>query len=159
MSDFEFPKAEKDDAQEAFEATAEKVSQIQTNTPKYEDAELEAVFDALMFEGRYTEEVKVGKRVKVVFQSRNGKESSDVTRRLDKMGLNMGLTVESFRALLNLTYSLQVINGRDISGETFEKKIDIVEALPAAVLNSLIGKLVTFEMKIEAAVRHGEENF
>lgn len=164
MSDFEFKEPEDKPAKPKKPAAkspekVETVDQLQNEVPKYEDSELEAVFDALMFDGSYVETVKVGRRLSATFRSRTGKQVREVMALLDRQGFQMGITMESFRSLYSLAQSLQEINGSDISGEDLTRKIERIEDLPSAVVAALISKLVLFEMKVEAAVRHGEENF
>lgn len=138
---------------------AEKVHVVEGGSPAYDEAELDAIFDALMFDNSYTEEVKIGGRLSITLKTRSGKDARDVVERLDKSRYQMGLTMESMRALCNLVQSTVVVNGKDISGETFDKKLDLIEEMPSAVIGAMIKALISFDMKVEAAVAHGEENF
>lgn len=158
MSEFEFREGSAEKEVESETPSENQVNQIDTG-PKYSDSELEVVYDALMFEGSYTEEVTVGKRIKAVLRTRNGKDARESMMVIDKMGLNMGITVESIRALYNLAQSTISINGVDISGETLEKKIERIEVLPAAIISRLMYELTKFDVKVQQAVSHGEENF
>lgn len=137
----------------------EKVHVVDGGSPEYDETELDAIFDALMFDNAYTEEVKIGGRLNITLKTRSGKDVRDVVERLDKSRYQMGLTMESMRALCNLVQSTVVVNGKDISGETFDKKLDLIEGMPSAVIGAMIAALVKFDMKVEAAVAHGEENF
>lgn len=142
------------------EAAAEDtVNVIDSKLPEYTDAELEQVFDELMFNNGYSEDVKIGKRMVVTLKTRSGKDAREVMMRLDKAGYSLGLTMESVRSLYNLAQSVVMVNGRDISGESFEKKVELIEGMPTAVISSMIYALVKFDLKIEAAIKHGEENF
>lgn len=158
MSEFKFRDDEPEIEVESETPSENKVNQIDTGH-KYSDSELEAVYDALMFEGNYTEEVSVGKRIKAVFRTRNGKDARESMLFIDKMGLNMGITVESLRGLYNLAQSTISINGSDISGETLDKKIERIEVLPTAIISRLMYELSKFDIKVQQAVSHGEENF
>lgn len=168
-NDFEFPedtakpvaKKAKGKASEALkEAPAEAtVNILDGGSPEFDELELEQLFDDLMFNGSYTEEVKIGKRLSVTLKTRNGKDAREVMNILDKAGYSLGLTVESIRSLYNLAQSAVIVNGKDISGETFEKKVELIEELPTPVISAMILSLMKFDRKVEAAVRHGEENF
>lgn len=153
MSDFEFK------TEEPAEETKETVSQLDTGLPEYSPEELEPIFDSILFEGKYSEEVSIGGKLKVTFQTRNGQDVRNVVMRLDQVKVNMGLTLESLRSLYNLVYSVVEFNGNDLSGAKFEERLERLEKLPSAVLGALIRKLVEFDLKVEAAVNHGEANF
>lgn len=137
----------------------EKLNILEGGTPEFDELELEQLFDDLMFNGDYTEEIKIGRRMTVTFKTRSGKEARVVMGILDKAGYALGLTVESIRALYNLAQSTVVLNGTDISGENFDRKVELIEELPTQVISALMIALVKFDRKVEAAVRHGEENF
>lgn len=141
------------------EKPSEALHLLEGGSPDYTDDELETIFDALMFENSYMEELKIGKRLTVTLKTRSGKDARVVMEKLDKAGYALGLTVESIRSLYNLVQSAVAVNGKDISGETFEKKMDLIEDLPTPVISAMMISLVKFDRKIEAAVRHGEENF
>lgn len=147
------PKAEKEIASEP------EVNLLEGGSPEFDEADLEQIFDALMFDGSYTEEVKIGKRFTVTLKTRTGKEAREVMTILDKAGYSLGLTVESIRGLYNLAQSAVIVNGRDISGEAFLKKVEMIEEMPTPVISAMMISLVKFDRKVEAAVRHGEENF
>ncbi len=152
-------KATKPEVIEEAPAVEEKVTVLEGGSPEYDPLELEAVFDALMFEGSYTEDVKIGGKMKVTFQTRSGKDVRAIMNVLDKAGFNLGLTVESVRSLYNLAQSTVNVNSRDLSGETLERRIDLIEEMPTAVISALMIALTKFDRKVEAAVHHGEENF
>lgn len=156
MSDFEF----RDEPKEEVKAETEEgtINQLDTGT-EFDEAELEAIYDSLMFDGKYTEEVSVGKRLRATFVTRTAKEAREVLLKIDKMGLSMGITVESIRGLYNLAQSLVAINDTDISGEPFDKKVDRIEVLPSQVVSKLMIALSRFDIKVDAAVGHGAENF
>lgn len=135
------------------------VNILDGGSPEYSDTELEQVFDDLMFSNGYTEEIKIGRRMTISLKTRSGKDAREVMMRLDKAGYSLGLTVESIRSLYNLVQSVVLVNGKDISGETFEKKLEMIEDMPTPVISAMIVALVKFDRKVEAAVKHGEENF
>lgn len=145
---------------EAPEPEPEETTYEVGDGPKYDEAELDAIFDSIMFEGKYTEEVVIGKnRLKAVLSTRSGKDAREVMVILDKLGLRMGITVESLRSVYNLAQSVVVLNGKDLSAEPLEAKIDRIERLPTPVISALMTQLIKFDLKVEEAVRHGEENF
>jgi hypothetical protein len=141
------------------EAVGEQVHVVEGGSPEYDEAELDSIFDALMFDNAYMEEVKIGGRLTLTLKTRTGKEIRSIVELLDKSRYQMGLTMESMRALCNLVQSTVIVNGKDISGETFEKKLELIEDMPSAVIGAMIKALVKFDLKVEAAVAHGEENF
>lgn len=156
---FEFPKGEQAAEEEVVKETSEpSINQIETGL-KFDDAELESIYDSIMFEGSYSEEVSIGKRVRVTFRTRTGKEAREVIMRLDKLGLNMGLTVESIRGLYSLAQSVLSINGQDLSGDKFEVKVEKLEELPTQLIARLLAEFSKFELKVAAAISHGDENF
>lgn len=162
MSGFDWVEDEKAEETEVHttEAVAEpSVPQLETGLPKWTDEQLEEVFDALMFEGSYNEEIQVNRKLKVIFRTRSGEQARDVMMRLDTSKVNMGLTVEGLRSLFNLAHSLVVFNGNDLSKMKIDARLKRIEELPSAVIGTLIAKLVEFDIKVEQAVRHGEENF
>lgn len=135
------------------------VNILDGGSPEFDDFELEQIFDELMFDGSYSEEVKIGKRFAVTLKTRSGKDAREVMNILDKAGYSLGLTVESIRSLYNLAQSAVVVNSKDISGESFDKKVELIEQMPTPVISAMIVALMKFDRKVEAAVRHGEENF
>jgi len=170
-NEFEFPdegpklagkkptKAREPKATMAEEKPEPTVNILDGGTPEFDELELEQLFDELMFDGSYSEEVKIGKRFTVTLKTRSGKEAREIMNILDKAGYSLGLTVESIRSLYNLAQSAVIVNSRDISGESFEKKVELIEQMPTPVISAMIVALMKFDRKVEAAVRHGEENF
>lgn len=166
-NDFEFKEDEPRKPKKPASAKAEKepaaeeatVNVLDGGSPEFDSLELEQIFDELMFNGSYSEEVKIGKRLSVTLKTRNGKDAREIMNILDKAGYSLGLTVESIRSLYNLAQSAVIVNGKDISGETFDKKVELIEQMPTPVISSMILCLMKFDRKVEAAVRHGEENF
>lgn len=141
------------------ETAEETVPQLKTGTT-YDDAELEAIFDQMMFEGCYTEDITLGKgRFKFTLRTRTGKEAKEVMTLLDGLSLKMGITVEGLRSIYNLAQSVVILNGKDLSGETLDRRVDVLDSLPTPVISALMTHLIKFDLKTEAAVRHGEENF
>lgn len=166
-NDFEFPEDERPAKKPKGAKTVtekEPVAEPSLNileggSPEYDDLELEQLFDDLMFNGSYSEEVKIGKRLTVTLKTRSGKDAREVMNLLDKAGYSLGLTVESIRSLYNLAQSAVIVNGKDISGEAFAKKVELIEEMPTPVISAMILALIKFDRKVEAAVAHGEENF
>lgn len=167
-TDFEFPeddapaKKSKPKAKEAVKKEAVEepsVNVLDGGSPEYSDLELEQVFDELMFNGSYSEEIKIGRRFTMTLKTRSGKDAREIMNILDKAGYSLGLTVESIRSLYNLAQSVVVVNTKDISGESFEKKVELIEDMPTPMISAMIFALMKFDRKVEAAVKHGEENF
>lgn len=167
-TDFEFPEDDaparkpKPKAKEAVKKEAVEESSVNVldgGSPEYSDLELEQVFDELMFNGSYSEEIKIGRRFTMTLKTRSGKDAREIMNILDKAGYSLGLTVESIRSLYNLAQSAVVVNTKDISGESFEKKVELIEDMPTPMISAMIIALMKFDRKVEAAVKHGEENF
>ena len=157
--EFETPEPEKLPVDGREGAETETETKIDDGMPTYSDEELEAVFDSILFEGSYSEEISVGGKVKALIRTRTGEDARAIMMTLDASRVSMGLTMESLRSLYNLGYSLMSFNGQDLSGMKIEDRIKRIEKLPSAVLGALIRKLVMFDLKVEAAVSHGEANF
>lgn len=157
--DFEFETPEPEKLPVEKEVETETETKIDDGMPTYSDEELEAVFDSILFEGSYSEEISVGGKVKALIRTRTGEDARAIMMILDSSRVTMGLTMESLRSLYNLGYSLMAFNGQDLSGMKIEDRIKRIEKLPSAVLGALIRKLVMFDLKVEAAVSHGEANF
>ena len=126
---------------------------------KYDPKELATIFDSIIFEGSYTESVKIKGRLDVTFKSRSAGEVSAISKELDTKSFNLLATLQEQRAILNLSYSLVGYNGRDLSGQKPEDRKSFVEKLPASIVASLSEALLKFDLKVDEACKEGEENF
>lgn len=140
------------------EKQADKTAQ-ELQKPRWTQEELLKIFDQILFEGEYSEEVTVRGKLKVIFKSRSGDETLAISKELDSLQLNLITTVEQLRALRNLSYSLVNYQGRDFSDVKLAEKMIFLGKLPISVIAILSDKLAEFDSKIDAACREAEENF
>lgn len=126
---------------------------------KYTEAELMAIFDTIMFEGSYSEDILIKGKLKVSFKSMAAKDVSSVSSTLDSKQYVMYSTLQEQRALLNLSKSLMFYNQKDISGMDSDKRLDFISNLPAAIVSALSDSLIEFSTKVQEACEVGQENF
>jgi hypothetical protein len=93
---------------------------------KYDQNELLAIFDAIMFEGEYREDVTIKGKLKVTFKTRSGADTSAITRELDGKKFNLMSTMQEYRALLSICYSITRYNDRDLSILSLENRISFI---------------------------------
>lgn len=128
--------------------------------PKEYDKEvLNAIFDALIFEGEYKEEVTVRGKLKVVFRTRSAEETMNITRQLDAADYKLLPTVQEQRAYLNISKSLLMYQGKDLSGVSDEEKRNYIKKLPTPILSSIADALAEFDRKVDMASRDAEASF
>lgn len=121
--------------------------------PKYTEEELLTIFDALMFEGEYREDITIKGKLKVTFRTRTGADTAAMTRELDGKKLNLMSSMQEYRALLGICYSITRYNDKDLSGMSLDNRIIFVEKLPTVVVSALSDALIEFDMKTEAAMQ------
>lgn len=127
--------------------------------PKYDANELLEIFDAIIFEGEYKEDVLIKNKLKVTFRSRSANETSEISREIDAKQFNLVAALQEYRAFLNLVYSLVYYNGKNLGSAPLEERKKIVGGLPAVVVAALSEALFKFDQKTDAACREGELNF
>jgi hypothetical protein len=128
--------------------------------PKYDKAELLAIFDEMIFSGEYTEEVSLrGGKLKVVFKTRSAEDTTTITRELDGKNFALISTLQEQRALKNLAYSLVMYAGKDIKDMSVEDKAKFIGRLPEVIVGILSEALGKFDSKTYAACQEGEANF
>lgn len=137
--------------------TAGKEEEIET--PDYDEAELDAIFDEIVFTGVYSEETLIRGRLPIRFQTRNAGQLNTITREVDALKANFAITTQEYRAFQNIVYSLIEYNGKDLSTLKLEERAKFVSELPGPVMAILLQKLFDFDLKVLAACRRGEENF
>lgn len=138
------------------------VTEAQTSEIKAKDfdkEELMAIFDAIMFEGEYTETVTIKGKLKVVFGTRTADQTSEIEREIDGKGHVLLLTMNQDRAFLSLVHSVRSYAGKDISKMTVDERKKFLGKLPSVVVSALSDALVKFDAKTYEACREGEENF
>lgn len=128
-------------------------------TPDYDEAELDAIFDEIVFTGVYSEEVLIRGRLPIRFQTRNAGQLNTITREVDALKANFAVTTQEYRAFQNIVYSLVEYNGKDLSTLKMEERAKFVSELPGPVVAILLQKLFDFDLKVLAACKRGEENF
>ena len=126
---------------------------------EYDPKELEAIFDEILFNGDYYEDVTIKGKLVVKFKSRTTKDVSDITATADSLKFNMFSSLAEYRALQNLSRSLMAYNGRDLSGLKVEERLAFINKLNATVTGILLDKLSEFDAKVYQACKDGEENF
>lgn len=127
--------------------------------PVYDEKELLAIFDDIIFSGEYRETVMVKGRVPVEFRTRTAEEISEIQRNIDAAGANLISTVESIRSLMNLKYALVSFKGTDLGTMKAAERIKFVEQLPGPIVGTLLRLLSVFDNKVAQACRDGKENF
>lgn len=120
--------------------------------PKYDKEELLNIFDDIMFEGSYKEDVVIKGRLKVTFVTRSAASVSEISRELDSKKFNLMSTLVEQKALLNISHSLIRYNDKDLSSLKMEDRRAFVEKLPTVVVAALSNALVEFDLKTEAAL-------
>lgn len=117
------------------------------------------IFDAIMFEGSYTEVVHLGTRYRATLRSRTAKEDNDMTTRLDGRTFNTMLSYQNQSSLLTLAYSLVDYNGTDLRDMSVSDRYTYVSSLPSPAIIILAGELGKFDQNVLQAVEYGKENF
>lgn len=126
---------------------------------KYEPEELLRVFDQLIFEGEYKEDLTIKGKLKVTFRSRSAEETMEISRILDASEFKLLSTIQEQRAFLNLGKSLIMYQGRDLANVKPDEKANFIKKLPTSILASLADSLAEFDRKVDLACREAEENF
>lgn len=144
------------DEKEVQEVKAEEKKETK---PEFTKEELLEVFDKILFEGEYSEEVKIRGKLPVTFKSRTGEQVLEISKKIDKLEANLITTLNEQRAILNLGYSLIDYSGKDLSKSSVEQRLDFVKKLPISVIAALSDALAKFDRKVDLACREGEENF
>lgn len=126
---------------------------------KYTKEDLLKIFDELIFQGEYTEEVTLKGRLKIRFRSRTADETMRISQELDGSEYKMITTMQERRAFLNLRASLITYQGKDLSSVSDEEKTKIIKKLPTSMVSALADSLSEFDRKVDLACREAEENF
>ena len=129
------------------------------STPKYSQIELMKVFDTLIFESEYSEEITIRDKLKVVLRTRSQKEIAEITTAIDATQAVLLTTMEQNRAILNLQYALLQYGPRNLRNMKLEEKAAFVEKLPGPIIGALLMALGNFDSKVYQACQEGESNF
>lgn len=135
------------------------VAAAEKKAPEFDKAELLNIFDTIMFEGMYSETMKIKGRMEVTFRSLSAKDISNISSELDSKSINLVSTLQELRSLLYLYAGLTSYNGRDISALNKDQKEDFIGKLPAAIVSTISAAQFAFNRKVDAACQEGEENF
>ena len=119
---------------------------------KYDKEQLLTIFDTIMFEGEYREDVLLKNKLKVTFRTRSAADTSAITSSLDEKKFNLMSSMQEYKALLCICYSITTYNNKDISTLSLEDKIKFIGKLPSVVVSALSSALVEFDLKTEAAL-------
>jgi hypothetical protein len=131
----------------------------QLRLKQYTKEELNPVFDTLIFEGEYQEEVTIRGKLKVAFKTRNAEETMAITRMLDSQDFKLLSTVQEQRAYQNILRSLIMYQGKDLSQVKLEDKANYIRKLPTSIMSALADALAEFDRKVDLACRDAEQGF
>ncbi len=140
------------------EQTVEK-EENKTSTPQFDKDELLAIFDKIIFEGEYSEQVRIKGKLPVTFKTRSAGDTLAISKTIDAIQANLIVTINEQRAILNLGYSMIEYSGKDLSKSSVEDRLVFVKKLPVPVIAALSDALAKFDLKVDTACREGEENF
>lgn len=135
------------------------VETAEEKKPEFSPEELLEVFDAIMFEGCYEEDVTIRGKLKVRFKSKSAKDVTDISRKLDSQTFNLVSTLQEQRAFLSLVHGMISYNNRDLSEIPLDKRAEFLEKLPSAVVATLSDSINKFDRKVDLACVEGEQNF
>lgn len=139
--------------------TEEVKNENQTQEPKYDEGQLLAIFDDLIFQDGYSEELNIRGRFPVTLRTRTGEEYEKIASELDKVEIKTMLAYENMASMLNLCFAVSVYNGKNLDRLDFEERLKIIKKLPSPILSLLSSELHKFDRKVEAACKVGKENF
>lgn len=151
--------SEKETQVKVQESQTEDKTEVKQQKPKYDEMELATIFDDILFQGSYQEDLKIKGKLQVTLTTRSAEDTGFVSRKLDAQQFNLSSTFVEQRALWNLASSLISYNGKDLSSMKIEDRFVFVSKLPAHLVSALSNALVEFDLKIEQACKEGEENF
>ena len=137
----------------------EKSPVTESEKPAWGQEELLQIFDQILFENEYREDITIKGRLRVTFRTRSAEETVAVSKFIDSSDFKLISTVEEHRAIKNLGYSLVVFQGKDLSRLKEEEKSKFISQLPTQVIGMLVDKLAEFDRKVAAACSEAERNF
>lgn len=125
---------------------------------KYDPQELTEIFDDIIFNGEYSEDVVIKNRLKVTFRTRTVEELSAISKLVDASGAVLIATVNEQRLVLNLQYALVTYQGNKLGNLKVEERAKFVSKLAGPIIALLSKALYEFDMKVQAACQEGEQN-
>lgn len=153
------PKAKKEEVKEPAAKDTPAEADKAKQPPKYSPEELMKVFDAIIFQGDYSESFSIKGKFQVVLRTRTQKEIAEITKQVDAMDAKLVSTMEQHRAILNLQCALVQYGPRDLSTVSWEDKAKMIEKLPGPIIGALLTALGNFDDKVYQACQEGEANF
>ena len=126
--------------------------QPQEQKPRYNKEELLVIFDEILFSGEYREEVSINGKLKVTFKTRSAADTAKISSELDSRKFNLMSSMQEYRALLCVCYSIETYGNKDLGSMTFDNRKAFIEKLPTVVVYALSNALVDFDSKTEAAL-------
>lgn len=144
-------KSEQKPAQEAETASEEPKS-------KYSQQELLALYDTMVFEGRYTEPYRA-RGINAVFRTRTGDDVIKLNQYLDSYQAKSMASLQTYSNMLTLAASLKSINGKEFEDGDIKSVYIHLKTLPDAVNTLLLVALTDFDRKVGEAIEEGRKNF
>lgn len=137
----------------------EETKKVEEKKPEFSAEELAALFDEIMFQGEYSEEMKIKGKLSITFRTRTAEETLSISKSIDGIQANLITTINEHRAILNLGYSITNYQGKDLSKTSIDDRLTFIKKLPIPIIASLSDALIKFDRKVELACREAEENF
>jgi hypothetical protein len=172
MSEFEFEKpAKRNRGPKQEEVKIEEQLPVQQNEtyekedpkeeakPKYDKDELLRIFDEIIFNGEYAEDVAIKGKLHVQFRTRSSEEIAEISRIIDTTTFNLVATMNEAKMVLNLQYALTSYQGKPLVGMSKEDKARFIKRLPGPIIGVLLDALYKFDDKVFEACKELEENF
>jgi hypothetical protein len=139
-------------SKQEIEIGTETVTKQDEIKSKYTKEDLLVIFDAIMFEGEYREDITIKGRLKVTFKTRSAASTASISKDIDSKQFHLMSTMHEYRALLSIAHSITGYNDKDLSSSSLETRIAFLEKLPTVVVSALSNALVEFDIKTEAAL-------
>ena len=118
------------------------------------------IFDTLMFEGAYTEVVKLSTRVSAEFTTRTADDYVSISKTIETLAPETQALVDQYLSLLHISHALVSFKGQDLSSlAPYPGRYDILKTIPAAVVDTMQKKLGVFDKKVQESVEYSSENF
>ena len=134
-------------------------TEVEVKKPEFNPEELLAIFDEIMFNGEYKEDIKIKNKLGITFITRTVEQTLEISKKVDVFQANLISTVSEQRAVLNLAYSLLNYNGKDLTKANIDQRLDFIKKLPVPIIAALSDALAKFDKKVDAACKEAEENF
>jgi len=127
-------------------AIDEREAVLDKEASKYLKEDLLAIFDSLVFEEGYEEDIKLGGKLTFTLSTLTGDDE-------------VALSSDGVLPVDRLARSISKFKGQDLKGMSGEDRVKIIKKQPAVILSSMLNKLSEFENKVFFAEREGSKNF